>query len=279
MARGGTIAPPSGTRASDTQAPDSVGACAEELVESSLDEQVGGDDLTTRQRVLASILSHGPSTAAELGERLCLTPAAVRRHLSVLLDSGVVASREQRVYGQRGRGRPAKVFLLTDAGRESFPQAYDRLAHLAINQLVEQGGQEALTRLARERVRDIEQAYAALDGVEDPVARLAEALNRVGYVTSVEPVASGQQLCQHHCPVPRAAEEFPQFCATETELFSRLLGSHVQRLATIAHGEGVCTTHVPHPVAGNPVSHETPGPAGSSQPTNVPNSVPLTEGR
>ena len=59
-----------------------------------------------------------------------------------------------------------------------------------------------------------------------------------------------------------AAEEFPQFCATETELFSRLLGSHVQRLATIAHGEGVCTTHVPHPVAGNPVSHEAPGPAG-----------------
>ena len=42
--------------------------------------------------------------------------------------------------------------------------------------------------------------------------------------------------------------EFPQLCEVETQLFSRLLGSHVQRLATIAHGDGVCTTHVPNPV-------------------------------
>jgi hypothetical protein len=41
------------------------------------------------------------------------------------------------------------------------------------------------------------------------------------------------------------AERFPQLCEVETEMFSRLLGVHVQRLATIAHGDGVCTTHVP----------------------------------
>ena len=35
-------------------------------------------------------------------------------------------------------------------------------------------------------------------------------------------------------------------CEVETQLFSTLLDSHVQRLATIAHGDGVCTTHVPH---------------------------------
>ena len=29
--------------------------------------------------------------------------------------------------------------------------------------------------------------------------------------------------------------------------FARLLGTHVQRLATIAHGDGVCTTYVPAP--------------------------------
>ena len=41
------------------------------------------------------------------------------------------------------------------------------------------------------------------------------------------------------------AREFPQLCEAETEAFSRLLGVHVQRLATLAHGEHVCTTHVP----------------------------------
>jgi len=67
-----------------------------------------------------------------------------------------------------------------------------------------------------------------------------------GYVASTLPSAIGEQLCQHHCPVAHVAERFPQICEVETAAFSRLLGVHVQRLATIAHGDGICTTHVPN---------------------------------
>ena len=55
------------------------------------------------------------------------------------------------------------------------------------------------------------------------------------------------QLCQGHCPVQHVASEFPQLCEAETEAFGRLLGVHVQRLATLAHGDHVCTTFVPTP--------------------------------
>jgi hypothetical protein len=44
-----------------------------------------------------------------------------------------------------------------------------------------------------------------------------------------------------------ALAEFPQLCGAETEAFGRLLGTPVQRLATIAHGDGICTTHVTAP--------------------------------
>ncbi len=54
------------------------------------------------------------------------------------------------------------------------------------------------------------------------------------------------QICQHHCPVAHVAAEFPQLCEAETRAFEQVLGTYVQRLATIAHGDGVCTTHVPH---------------------------------
>jgi predicted ArsR family transcriptional regulator len=47
--------------------------------------------------------------------------------------------------------------------------------------------------------------------------------------------------------VAHVAAEFPQLCDAETEVISRLIGTHVQRLATIAHGDGVCTTHIPGP--------------------------------
>ena len=41
-------------------------------------------DVGTRQRVLSLVATGGPVSAAELAERLDLTPAAIRRHLGVL---------------------------------------------------------------------------------------------------------------------------------------------------------------------------------------------------
>lgn len=220
-------------------------------------------DESTRDRVARSILTNGPSSAAVLAERLELTPAAVRRHLDHLLGEGLVESREERVYGPRGRGRPAKVFVLTDSGRHAFHQAYDDLAATALRFIAEAGGEQAVAEFARRRVAEVEDRYrelldAAPDGQKAEV--LAQALSVDGYAASTQQAGAGEQLCQHHCPVAHVAEQFPQLCEAETEVFSRLLGKHVQRLATIAHGDGVCTTHIPgsHPVT-EPVSPVSDG--------------------
>ena len=205
-------------------------------------------DAPTRERVARSVLEHGPSTAAALADRLLLTPAAIRRHLDHLVAEGVLESRDQRVRGARGRGRPAKVFSLTDAGRDAFDQAYDDLAVHALRFLAETGGDPAVSEFARRRVADIEERYRPLiesAAEQDRPRVLAQALTADGYAASVRSAPSGDQMCQHHCPVVHVATEFPQLCEAETEAFARLLGSHVQRLATIAHGDGVCTTNIP----------------------------------
>ena len=121
----------------------------------------GDLDASTRRRVLSSILEHGPSTAAELSGRLGLTPAGIRRHLDVLLAYGHVEAREQRIYGARGRGRPAKDFVLTDAGRAVFYTAYDDLAISALGFLAEAAGPEAVARFAESRIAAVEQRYRA----------------------------------------------------------------------------------------------------------------------
>lgn len=206
-------------------------------------------DAPTRDRVARAILENGPSTAADLAGRLRLTPAAVRRHLDHLAAEGVVESREKKVYGTRGRGRPARVFALTEAGRDSFDQQYDDLAVQAMRFLAETQGDEALMAFARRRVTFVERDYEAITAA-DPDLTPAEALARVfsqnGYAASVRdlPVV-GEQLCQQHCPVSHVAHEFPQLCEAETEAIASVLGTHVQRLATIAHGDGVCTTCIP----------------------------------
>jgi predicted ArsR family transcriptional regulator len=216
----------------------------------------------TRNRVARSILDHGPSTAADLAERLALTPAAVRRHLDALVAEGIVEARERRVYGSRSRGRPAKAFALTDCGRDAFYQAYDELAADALRWIAESAGggdkgEAAVAAFARARITAQAERYRAAIEAADPEERtqaLARALTEDGYAATTRgaPAAAGrahrpagEQLCQHHCPVAHVAERFPQLCEAEAEVFSRLLGTHVQRLATIAHGDGVCTTFVP----------------------------------
>lgn len=217
-----------------------------------MSEQVETEtDVPTRQRVVQLILNDGPQTAKQLAEKLELTPAAIRRHLTVLLDDGTLASRAERVYGARGRGRPSKVFVLTDEGRADFHQSYDELAIAALRQLAKAAGPNAIRELAEDRLDEVESRFREARR-EHPdrqaIDLLVDALAIDGYAPSVRPVGSGDQLLQHHCPVAHVAAEFPVLCEIETLLFSRLLGSHVQRLATIAHGDGVCTTHVPRPL-------------------------------
>ena len=212
-----------------------------------------GGDGTTRQRVARSLLVEGPSTAAALAERLELTPAAVRRHLDQLLEEGAVEAREPRAGASRGRGRPAKLFALTEVGREGFDQQYDDLAVQALRFLAETGGDDAVRAFADRRVAFIEQRFPAVQSA-DPALSPAEVLARVftdeGYAAGVRDLpgaVGGEQLCQQHCPVSHVAHEFPQLCEAETAAISRVLDRHVQRLATIAHGDGVCTTCIPDP--------------------------------
>jgi len=243
-----------------------------------------GEAAGTRGQVARLILELGPCTAATLGGRLGLTPAAVRRHLDNLLADGMIETRTARTYGNRGRGRPAKVFVVTDAGRSAFEHAYDDLATSALRWVERTYGQQAVAEFARQQLAEIERRYLpVVAGAEDlrtRVQALADALSADGYAAAAGPapvlgntvpgntvpgntvpgntgaggkaraagvvgvVGAGEQICQHHCPVAHVAAEFPQLCEAETEAFGRLLGTPVRRLATIAHGDGICTTHV-----------------------------------
>lgn len=204
------------------------------------------DELSTRDAVARSVLENGPSTAVVLGERLGLTPAGIRRHLDLLIADGILEAREPHMARSRGRGRPSKVFVMTDSGREQFEHSYDDLAVAALKFMSAQSGEHLVQAFAQSRADDIERkANIALAKRSHKSEALATFLTEQGYAASIEVRANGEELCQHHCPIAHVAAEFPQLCEAETAALSRILGSHVQRLATIAHGDGVCTTFIP----------------------------------
>jgi predicted ArsR family transcriptional regulator len=209
-------------------------------------------DRHTRGAIVRLLMESGPITAGEIGDRLGISAAGVRRHLDALLEAGDAQSSAAAAWQHNGRGRPAKRYRLTAEGRAKLEHAYDDLAVAAMRQLREIGGDDAVRTFARRRIDTILSGVSeGPSDVEAKADRVATALTKAGYATTVTPMTSvagpihGIQLCQHHCPVSHVAEEFPELCETEREAFAEILGTHVQRLATIVNGDCACTTHVP----------------------------------
>jgi predicted ArsR family transcriptional regulator len=211
----------------------------------------------TRDRVLHAVLEEGPVSAAELGELLGFTPAAVRRHLDALSKQGLVEVKLVANHSA-GAGRPARRYVLSHRGQTKLGNDYLDIATEALTELAKAAGPEAVEAFAARRFDEMERRYrpaveAAGPALADRAEALAEALSSDGFVASNRQVGANQpsaamlsvQLCQGHCPIQDLARDFPVFCDKETEAFSRLLGVDVRRLSTLARGGHVCTTHIP----------------------------------
>ena len=218
------------------------------------------EDGRTRQRVLTAVLDHGPISASSLAKMMGLTAAAIRRHLDVLTDDGLIEVRA--LAGQRaGRGRPARHYTVTADGHAQISHSYDELAVDVLDYVQEAAGPQLVEgfvqvhtdrlreRLSR-RLPDFRPGEQGQGTVAERSRRLAKALDREGFAASASPVAVGtpleaMQLCQGHCPIRNVAEHFPEFCEAELEVFGEYLGVDVHRLSTLAGGAHVCTTHIP----------------------------------
>ena len=205
------------------------------------------------ERVARCLAEHGPSTAAVMAADLGISAAAVRRPLRALQDAGLVEALDRAPFGpdpDPRRGRPSQVFTLTAAGRAACDQAYDTLALEAMRFMARRDGRAAVAEFAAERAeRLVAGVRGSSDGGAVSVQDIADHLSAEGFAATVEPIArDGAQLCMHHCPVVDAAGEFPELCEAETAALGAVLGRHVTRLATLAHGDGICTTLIPSTV-------------------------------
>ena len=203
----------------------------------------------TRDQVARTILEGGPATAAALSEKLKITSAGIRRHLDSLVSAGVLTARDPFQSPERGRGRPSKVFVMTDMGREKFEHSYDDLAVAALKFMSSKNGAHLVKEFAQVRAAEIERKGLEIKNsnksINEKSKALAKLLTKEGFAASTRKKGMGEEVCQHHCPIAHVASEFPELCEAETAAFSAILGTHVQRLATIAHGDGVCTTFIP----------------------------------
>ncbi len=193
----------------------------------------------------AAIVEHlrrvGEATVAELAAELGISEVATRRHLGVLADDGLVATRTV----PQGRGRPPAHYQLTEAAARLFPHHYDRFASEALNFLADTHGRDGLRSFLRWRlerqVEDLRDAVTAED-LHERLEQLARALSDAGFEASVSPGDQAFTLTQEHCAIYDVAKDHPEVCAYEAAAFSRVLGHDVtlSRRETLAGGSPAC---------------------------------------
>ena len=99
------------------------------------------DDLSFGQRgpasaILRLLQQRGPQSVKALEAELGVSTNAVREQLQHLLEAGLIRIGKVR----RGAGRPAHVYSLSDKAQRLFPQAYDVLLELLLDEIVKQDG-------------------------------------------------------------------------------------------------------------------------------------------
>src|SRR5690242_4295421 len=114
---------------------------------------------TGRPAVLALVKREGPISAEALAQRLKLTSTAVRQHLQVLAGEGLIA--EADAAPPVGRGRPARLWQVTEAADARFADAHAGLSAELIGQVRRVFGEQGLDRLLSLRTADQAAAYLA----------------------------------------------------------------------------------------------------------------------
>ncbi|WP_426338461.1 helix-turn-helix transcriptional regulator [Pseudoduganella sp. S-14] len=203
--------------------------------------------MNTADQILFLLKTRGPRTAQQLAELLELTSMGARRHLEAAEERGFVTFEDvaEKV------GRPARRWLLTDAGHARFPDRHADLTLQLITQVRALFGEEGMDKLisAREQASEAFYREAIGEGTALPerVQALALARDVEGYMAEVEPHQDGTLLLvENHCPICAAARECQNFCRSELDVFQRVLGPgcKVQREEHILAGERRCAYRI-----------------------------------
>ena len=199
-----------------------------------------------KRKIIQLLKRNGAADAATLAESLGVSAMAVRQHLYVLAEEGLVEASSS----PDGIGRPSKRWHLTAAADSFFPQGYAELTAELLSSMQTVFGADGLDRIVAQRGTEQKQTYlAAIDGEETLHGRLealSELRTKEGYMAEVQEDHDGFLFIENHCPICAAARACKGLCASELELFRSVLGdqAQVERTDHILAGARRCAYRV-----------------------------------
>src|SRR5271156_1159104 len=197
--------------------------------------QIMQHDARAEEGVLFQLKTRGPQTAAQGARRLGVTAMAGRQHLY-----------------RRKVGRPARVWRLTSAAADRFPDTHGDLTVEIIGAVRAAFGEAGMDKLLRERLRrQLDEYRARMRSAGSSIAKRAHALAEIrreqGYMAECTRMPDGSMLlAENHCPICAAASICQGLCREELSLFRAVLGekARVERTDHILAGARRCAYRI-----------------------------------
>ncbi len=174
---------------------------------------------TSRQKILTHLKKTRSASAREIARALKLSAPNVRHHLSVLCSDGRVEWTS--VHNREGRGRPEKVYSLSEAALG------DNLSALAEAVLTVAGSSLSMEAVAS-LILD-ESQFVGLS-MNRRLALIVEKLNEMHYQARWEAGPSGPRVLFGRCPYARVIEGHPEICTMDAALLQKTLARTVSAL-------------------------------------------------
>lgn len=190
------------------------------------------------RRQILGLLRAESRTAGELAEAIDISPQAVRDQLRTLEGRGwIEVGRLRRDTG----GKPAREYVLTAAGEESFDKPYpevlchligemqDRLGGGRKRELLEAVGRRIGAAVSEAKVPEATTPDGLGPGeLRERLEAAVEVLNGLGGAAAVEETEEGLRIRSHGCPLSGIVRQDPEACLVAEALVETIAGVEVR---------------------------------------------------
>lgn len=193
-------------------------------------------------KVAKAIKAHGAIDARTIADLLGVSYEAARSEISEMETRGEVSPSSPAV-AVKTRGRPTRVWKLTNRGEHLFPKKYDEVLSELVT-AIEQTGVESSIQVLESMVG------AKLETFQDQLLPARSTSDKLRVMTSLydsgdEYMTVSQSgnilsLTESNCPILDVATEHPWICSVSVNTIARATGKSVKRVSKFQDGDGKC---------------------------------------
>lgn len=207
-----------------------------------MSDKIGIPSEGTRTTILRYLLGRD-MTAVDMSDELDINESAVRRHLDILENKGLIDHDFQKV----SRGRPKKYYRITPVGERLFPSKTDLILKSVLDAVVDEYGEDALEKIEERLVDNISGMLPEVEGeFEKRVGAITKMFDDLGFYASHEKKNGDYYLRYENCAFSGLPDRYSSWlCKIHCEVIKKVLGKiKFTQIKSAAEGDKVCLQKV-----------------------------------